>query len=137
MRTSSLAQPFLATVTLMTALALLPPNARPEDKPPSTADTTVAQASKQPPKVYAAQTKYDLEIVNGEVIQKGPKKERVLATLATVVDVLRERYADANLVISPGLASLPIGDLKLRARNLPEELEAIRVAGGAKFDWIG
>src|SRR5207248_148278 len=56
-------------------------------------------------------------------------------TLANVVDALRERYNEANIVLSPGLAKLKISDLKLRGGRLMENLEAIRVASGGKFDW--
>jgi hypothetical protein len=57
--------------------------------------------------------------------------------LGNVVDVLRDRYTNANIVMSPGLAKLRISDLKLRAGHLADELEAIRVASGGKFEWTG
>ncbi len=73
---------------------------------------------------------YDLEIVDGQVLHRGQKMP---ATLANVVELLRQRYLHANIVLSPGLGTLPVADLKLRASRLPEELEALRIACGQKF----
>src|SRR5262249_28890699 len=80
------------------------------------------------------QVSYDLEISNGTLVLEGKKTE---ATLANVVEVLRARYQQANIVIAPGLAQLKISDLKLRAGQLVDELEAVRVASGEKFEVIG
>ncbi len=77
---------------------------------------------------------YDLEIEEGQLIRPGG---RVGATLATVVDSLRDRYAEANIIIAPGLEKLKVADLKLRAGRLGEELEAVRVASGDKFEVQG
>ena len=93
-----------------------------ENKPPSPAGPT--------------QSGYDLEIQDGQLVSSG--NERGLeATLGNVVDALRDRYTKANLVVAPGLAKMKIADLKLRAGNLAEELEALRVASGLKFEWVG
>ncbi len=73
---------------------------------------------------------YDLEIINGQVLYHGASRP---ASLANVVEVLRDRYRDANIVLSPGLGTCTVSDLKLRASRLPEELEALRVATGNKF----
>src|SRR5439155_11946172 len=59
----------------------------------------------------------------------------VAATLANIIDVLRDLHADANIAMSPELANVQIADLKLRATSLDEELEAIRVASGNQFIW--
>ena len=77
---------------------------------------------------------YDLEIKDGQLLRPTGKVE---ATLANVIDALRDRYTEANIVLSPGLANLKIADLKLRASGLGEELQAVRVASGEKFEVIG
>jgi hypothetical protein len=74
---------------------------------------------------------YDLKIEEGQLIRAGTKVD---ATLANVVDALRDRYTEANIIFSPGLAKLKVGDLKLRAGWLGEELQAVRVASGEKFE---
>jgi hypothetical protein len=79
---------------------------------------------------------YALEIQNGSIVRGVGRKDSE-ATLENVVDVLREKYTHANIVMAPGLAKLKISDLKLRALRLPEQLEAIRVASGGKFEWHG
>jgi len=76
-------------------------------------------------------SKYDLEIANGQLIRPGGEVE---ATLPKVVDALRDRYTDANIVLSPGLANVRVADLKLRAGHLADELEAVRVAAGERFE---
>ncbi len=73
---------------------------------------------------------YDLEIVDGQVLSHGRK---LPASLANVVEVLRDRYRQANIVLSPRLGTCTVSDLKLRASRLPEELEALRIATGNKF----
>ncbi len=60
--------------------------------------------------------------------------ECIDGTLGNVIDALRDQYPEANIVMSPGLAKVKVGDLKLRAGRLTEELEAVRVASGEKFD---
>jgi len=74
--------------------------------------------------------RYDLEVVDGKLFRDGKILE---ASLGNAVDVLRERYPDANIVLSPGLAKLKVSDLKLRAGRLEDELEALRIASGEKF----
>jgi hypothetical protein len=83
--------------------------------------------------------KYDLEIVDGAIthatgVREGAKME---ATLGNVIDAMRQRYPDANIVTAPGLARLRVSDLKLRTKRIWEELEAIRVASGGRFVWSG
>jgi hypothetical protein len=77
---------------------------------------------------------YDLWIVDGVFSWEGKQIE---PTLGHVVDALRAKYSDANFVLAPGLMNLKIADLKLRGGRIQEELEAIRVASGSKFDWTG
>lgn len=123
----------------MAMAALLPWNARPADKLPVLGDSKAAQGSKPAQKEQAAKPDpggFDLIISDGMITWNG-MKVKIEPTLGHVVDTLRERYAEANIAISPGLSELRVGDLKLRARNLPEELEAIRVASGSQFEWLG
>src|SRR5678815_4325392 len=80
---------------------------------------------------------YDLEVKEGVVTTGGPHARTPTATLANVIDAARERYPDVNIVIAPGLANISVSDLKLRTSSISEELEAIRVASGGKFEWSG
>jgi len=74
-----------------------------------------------------------LQIVQGALVRNGEKSE---ATLANVVDALRDIWADANIALAPELSNLRVPDLKLRStRELGEALEALRVASGYKFQW--
>jgi hypothetical protein len=77
-----------------------------------------------------------LEIAKGGIQVGGsPKCE---ATLANAVEQLRQLFTDINFVLTPDVARVKIGDLKLRSVNRPEEaLEALRVASGHKFLWKG
>ncbi len=109
-------------LSLAATLVWVPQTARAENTPQPTAQTTP--------------TGYDLEIKDGQLVSLGNGRGRE-ATLGNVVDALRDRYTKANLVLAPGLAKIKIADLKLRAGNLAEELEAIRVASGLKFEWLG
>jgi hypothetical protein len=63
------------------------------------------------------------------------KTDSVPASLANIIDVLRDLHPEANVVMSPELANIQIADLKLRATSLDEELEALRVASGNRFVW--
>jgi hypothetical protein len=85
------------------------------------------------PKATAG-SQYALEIENGAIIQP-PSLSGKPPTLKYILNVLRDKYPNANIVMSPGLADVSIADLKLRAISLPEELEALRVASGNKFAW--
>lgn len=97
---------------------------------------TVLAENKSPLPPGPARTGYELEIKDGHLANSG-NESGPEATLGNVVDALRDRYTKANLVVAPGLAKLKISDLKLRAGNLAEELEAVRVASGLKFEWMG
>lgn len=92
-----------------------------------------ADGSLQPPAASTAAVPrgYDLQIVDGQLLRPGGPVE---ASLANVIDALREHYPEANIAMSPGLAKLTVGDLKLRAGSLAEELEAVRVASGERID---
>jgi len=92
-------------------------------------------AAEKPVPAQAAEARksaYDLEIVNG--VLRGYKGEET-AKLGHVVDFLREQFPVANIVLSPGLADVPIADLKLRAGGLIDYLEALSVASGNRFSW--
>jgi hypothetical protein len=96
----------------------------------------------------AASSNYEIEIVDG-VLQFAKLKHRINirekwgpgdpsgvdATLRNLVEVLRELHPDANLVLSPGTEKIRIDNLKLRASSLENELSALRVASGSKFQW--
>jgi len=77
---------------------------------------------------------YDLQIVEGKLLRGPGGTISVDATLANVVDALRERYTEANIVYSPGLAKIKIGDVRLRAGRLLDELQGLRVAADEKFN---
>ncbi len=81
----------------------------------------------------APEGNYVLEI-NETVFTHRGKKEA--ATLAAVLDALRDIYKHANLVVSPRVErSVMIQDLKLRTDNLGDALEAVRIASGEAFQW--
>ena len=125
MKSPSLPRRLLTVISLVVVLFWLLPVCRAADK--SATPKTVTQST-------GSQTEgYDLWIADGIFLCRGKKFE---PTLGNVVDALRERYPDANIALAPGLAALKIADLKLRAGQLSDELEAIRVASGSKFEWI-
>ena len=96
----------------------------------------------------ATAPEYTLEIVNGKLSLAQPKVLRTLskrsgtgeiasvATLISIVDILRDMHPEANIAMSPEIANVKIADLKLRATSLDDELEALRVASGDKFIWL-
>lgn len=94
----------------------------------------VTRAGENPAPAATRPAAYDLEINDGMLMQDGKKTE---ATLANVVEILRTRFDHANIVLAPGLGRLKVADLKLRGGQLQNELEAIRVASGEKFDIQG
>jgi hypothetical protein len=59
------------------------------------------------------------------------------ATLRNIVDVLRDLHSDVNIAMAPGLERVRINDLKLRTTALEQELDALRIASGNKFVWVG
>jgi hypothetical protein len=80
----------------------------------------------------AAKPAYELEIANGEILSDGEQKE---ATLENVLDVLRNWHEDVNIVVASEVPKVKVGNLKLRAANIEQELEALRVACGQRFVW--
>src|SRR5437016_1005463 len=165
MKTPASIRPVLTIASLATILIFLNPNTFAADKPPARAISPTAHSEtsqieqaridlenlkamykEDHPLVKVQESKlkrmesvqlkhktaYDLEIVDGVLTQSGRE-----ATLDNVIDALRERYSKANIVLSPGLKKVQILDLKLRTGSIWEELEAIRVASGGKFEWLG
>src|SRR5437660_12866570 len=126
MKTPASIRRILTVASLATLLVLLNLNTLTADKPPARAHTPPTTPSEM------SKTAYDLEIVDGVLTRSGRE-----ATLDNVIDALRERYSKANIVLSPGLKKVQILDLKLRTGSIWEELEAIRVASGGKFEWLG
>ena len=79
---------------------------------------------------------YEIVVENGQLFRPTGQGQRFAApTLAEVVKRLRELHPDANIVLAPELADLPVGDIKMHATEMAEELEAVRVASGATFTW--
>jgi len=124
MKNRVLPQSFVTAATLLAAFIICAPLVPAADKPaPAAADSEPAG--------------YALEIENGKLVRNSGDGRNREATLDNVLDVLRDNYTHANIVMAPGLAKVKIADLKLRALQLPEELEAVRVASGYKFEWHG
>jgi hypothetical protein len=117
---------FLTAASLAAALAMQMSNSFGQD----TKADAKAQATAK-----AAMRGYDLVISDGVLFETNG--ERSTAEIPAVMDVLRKRYPDANIVIAPELSQVNVADLKLHAHDLPEMLEAVRVASGNKFDWSG
>ena len=102
-------------------------SAQDQQKAPDTAPAVLPTPQKRPASPYA------LEIVDGTFLRKGHLTE---AALANVVDALRDLWPEANIVLAPELAKLKVAELKLRSvGQLPEALEALRVASGYRFEW--
>src|SRR5438552_1379970 len=100
-------------------------------------DKSTTRQKPEPASGESRSPAYDLEVKEGFVVSGGPHARKATASLANVIDAMRDRYPEANIVIAPGLANISISDLKLRTSSISEELEAIRVASGAKFEWSG
>src|SRR5258708_4486226 len=88
--------------------------------------STTRQRS-EPASAESRSQAYDLEVKEGAVVSGGTHVKKATASLANVIDAVRDRYPEANIVIAPGLANISISDLKLRTSSISEELEAIRV----------
>ncbi len=131
MKTLPLLRPSVAAATLVLALGLVDRRVQAGERP-STPPTIPTEAAGP-----EAPVPFDLEIVDGMLIPHGGKGAKGPATLGRVVDELRNQYPKANIVLAPGLATAPVSDLKLHAGGLPDGLEAIRVASGDKFVWVG
>ena len=104
----------------------------------SMAQTQSASRQKTDPTSAESRSQgYDLEISDNLIVRGGLSPGKTTASLANVIDAVRERYPEANIVVAPGLGNVPIANLKLRTGNIWEELEAVRVASGGRFEWSG
>ncbi len=130
MKTFELHRRVIRTAILCIAIASSILTAQAQDK-------STTRQKPEPASGEARSPAYDLEIKDGDVVSGGPHARKATASLANVVDTVRDRYPDANIVIAPGLGNMSISDLKLRTSSISEELEAIRVASGGKFEWSG
>lgn len=137
MKTRLLSIP-IAALGLALAAFFGPSTLSAEEKPHGTA---VRQ------EIAANDARYDIEISNGKLLLDNLKDKidlrakwgassSVDATLLNIVEVLRELHTNANITIAPGLEKLRIGDLKLRSSRLDNELQAVQLASGLKFDCV-
>jgi hypothetical protein len=118
------------SAALLCLAATLPVNCgRAQDQPKTPGITPAAQLAPN----GALVEPYVLQIAQGTLARNGKQSE---ATLANVVDALRDIWPEANIVLAPELSKLKVADLKLRSTpELWEALEALRVASGYKFEW--
>lgn len=77
---------------------------------------------------------YSIDITDGKFVHNG---QEMAATLENVVNLLRARHPEANIVVAPDVPSMEVGALKIRATDLRMELEALRVASGEQFKVSG
>src|SRR5579863_94026 len=104
------------------ALALALPHAQAQLKTPS------ADADPR------SNIKYDLEVINdssGTYLLNGSRKE--LPTLGRAIDILRRLHPELTFALSPDLGDVKLGELKLRASDVDQTLEALRLASGNRF----
>lgn len=97
----------------------------------STGDSSDSSADAAPNKLQGV-VPYSLVIEDGVLIRG---EEGVEATLENVLDVLRAAHPEINIVVTPDVPKLVLGDLKLRASDPRMELAALRAASGERFMW--
>src|SRR5579862_1717873 len=102
---------FLTAASVAAVLAMQAPNLHADDKQTTTPTTEESNR--------AFRDGYDLVIINGLLRLRDERHTVEPATVKAVVELLRKRYTDANIVYAPELENLPIPDVKLRARDLP------------------
>ena len=132
MKTCARIRNFLTAATLAAALASSSANTFADDRQTIASKTGGAGSSKSNAAIGALGG-YDLVISGGVLLEADGRQST--AELSAVMDALRKRYTQANIVFPPELSTIMLADLKLHAHDLPEMLEAIRVASGNKFDW--
>jgi hypothetical protein len=119
--------PALAAALLLACPA---PDILAQATPKETAATVDAATGRSP---------FDLDIRDGILFWTGARRKDGLphmpATMHNVADLLRELHPEANFALSPALAEITIGDLKMRTSSVEEKLEAIRIASGGDFNW--
>jgi hypothetical protein len=126
MKTHARIQQFLTAASVAALLAT--------QAPKSFADDKEKPSAKEQAAAMAAMHGYDLVIAGGVLIE--PDGHHYAPELTAVIEALRRQFPEANIVLAPELGQTILSDLKLHARELPEMLEAIRVASGEKFDWF-
>ncbi len=107
----------LAAVCLALALPLSQASAQKRTQPTTTSEHTD-----------------DLEVINdssGTYLLNGERKE--LPTLGHAIDILRRLHPELTFALSPGLGDVKLGELKLRANDVDQTLEALRLASGNRF----
>lgn len=99
----------------------LPNTARAQDEPAISAGRSTSPG-------------FDITITDGRFNRNGEMAE---ATLENVVDLLRARHPEANIIVAPEVPPISIENLKIRATDLQMELEAVQVASGGRFNVRG
>jgi hypothetical protein len=134
MRTHPPLLPFIAFLAAASLVACLATELVAQEK---TKQSTAA--AKGEPTATKPVSIYDLEINGGLLLWTGNARNdgqvQLQASLQNVVDLLRELHPEANFALSPSLAEIVIGDLKMRTSTVEEKLEAIRLASGSDFTW--
>src|SRR5258708_1767017 len=77
-------------------------------------DKSPAPSARATPKSVPSEPAYALEIADGKFTHRGKQQE---ATLANVVDALRDMFPENNIAMVPELARVRVADLKLRAEG--------------------
>lgn len=106
---------------------------------PATPVRAADSAAKAAADQAVARPGHDLTIVQDSLKWNGPKRKdnqsEVKATIANVVDLLRELFPEANFIVSPGIGEMVVSDLKLRNANAEEALRAVCLATGPMVAW--
>lgn len=119
------------SAALLCLAAILPLNRGRAEEPPKAPEPTPAA---QPAAKGSSVLPYMLDIAEGKLLRSNGG--RFDATLASVVDALRDIWPSVNIVLAPEVANLKLADLKLRSvGELSEALDALRVASGYSFEW--
>ena len=127
MKTNVMFRRLLGLLILLPLLA----HAQPPGALPAPRQAGVASSGKP-----ANSDLYEIVIENGVLLRPtGQEPRHAAPNLAEVVKRLRELHPDANLVLAPELADAPVGDLKLHATEIDQELDALEVAAGNVFKW--
>lgn len=120
---------FFLQILVAVAVCLWP--ATPGRAADSTAKATTDQA--------VSHTEHDLTIVNSQLVWNGPKRKdnqtQLKAALVNVVALLRELFPEGNFILSPGIGTVTLEELKLRHANAEETLQAICIASGQAVAW--
>ncbi len=124
MKTDIMFRRVLTALAFAAVLALPPAPARAQTNDPAKAQSN-------------APVQFDLEIQNGKLLTPGPGNPHgnTDANLGIILELLREKHPEANIVMDQKVAGNRVGFLKIHAARLTDELEAIRVASGSCFNW--